>query len=59
MTDKTVVDFPRTGLVELVQSLVFLMMTRVEVAMTSLAAGLSTMSMSPPDSKLSSFDGWH
>ena len=33
MTDKTVVDFPRTGLVELVQSLVFLMMTRLEVAM--------------------------
>ena len=33
MTDKTIVEFPRTGLVELVQSLVFLMMTRVEVAM--------------------------
>ena len=33
VTEKTVVDFPRIGLVELVQSLVFLMMTRLEVAM--------------------------
>ena len=33
VTEKTVVDFPRTGLVELVQSLVFLMMARLEVAM--------------------------
>ena len=33
VTDKRVVDFPRTGLVELVQSLVFLMMMRLDVAM--------------------------
>ena len=38
MTEKTVVDFPRTGLVELVQSLVFLMMARLEVAIRPLSA---------------------
>ena len=38
VTEKTVVDFPRIGLVELVQSLVFLMMARLEVAIRPLSA---------------------